>query len=213
LAEAARAEDTPSSAHYVFGKSGDLINVFSSKDFGRASGGGASSAASSPKHLWERRRNLIMPRQRLRELLLEQLASHGAGGDIQWGWEYCGHRPRDDGRLSVEFEQQGPDGVRRRRAVAAGVLVGADGLWSRVRDHELHQLQPGANRLDYLGVLVVLGIAPSDHPLCEGNTFQILDGKTRLYSMPFSAGATNADRSTFWQLSFECDEQDAQRYR
>ena len=58
---------------------------------------------------------------------------------------------------------------------------------------------------------VVLGIGVSDHALCDGNTFQVLDGATRLYSMPFSVGAT--ERSTFWQLSFACAEEEAAQYR
>ena len=39
----------------------------------------------------------------------------------------------------------------------------------------------------------------------------MLDGATRLYSMPFSVSADS--RSTFWQLSFECSEAAAKRYR
>ena len=47
-------------------------------------------------------------------------------------------------------------------------------------------------------------------PLADACPLQVLDGATRLYSMPFSAGAA---RSTFWQLSFECTEAEAKRYR
>ena len=57
------------------------------------------------------------------------------------------------------------------------------------------------------------GIVHSRHPLCDGNTFQVLDGATRLYSMPFSTGAHAAERETFWQLSFTCTEAEALRYR
>jgi hypothetical protein len=60
-------------------------------------------------------------------------------------------------------------------------------------------------------MVVVLGMAPSDHPLCLRNTFQTLDGETRLYTMPFTAGTTRSPTTpgnpptTFWQLSFPCE--------
>ena len=57
---------------------------------------------------------------------------------------------------------------------------------------------------------MVLGIAPTAHPLCHGNTFQVLDGSTRLYSMPFRVDPA---AQTFWQLSFRCDEGVAERLR
>ena len=42
--------------------------------------------------------------------------------------------------------------------------------------------------LRYLGVLVVLGICRgNDHPLCSHKVFQIVDGETRMYAMPFTA--------------------------
>ena len=142
LANAAQAEDTPSCAHYVFDGSGHLVNAFSSKAFGRAS---APDEASSR----ERRRNLTIPRQRLRELLLEGLYSHGDGA-VEWGWEYSGHAPREDGRLDVVFEQKGEGGACCRRTVVARVLVGADGIWSGVRERTLSELGVG-RALDYLG--------------------------------------------------------------
>ena len=207
LAEAARALDTRSNGHFVFDGSGHLVNVFSSNAFG--------SAAAPAKDVWELRRNLIIPRQRLRELLLDELAAHdrvAATSSLRFGWEYAGHAPRDDGRMAVTFERPGQAGERDCRTVLTRALVGADGIWSRVRERTLRQLQVG-NRLEYLGVLVVLGIAPSSHSLCQGNTFQVLDGDTRLYSMPFSAATGEAERTTFWQLSFACSEAEAVRYR
>ena len=42
--------------------------------------------------------------------------------------------------------------------------------------------------LRYLGVLVVLGICRGNaHPLCSHKVFQVVDGETRLYAMPFTA--------------------------
>jgi len=202
LAEAARAEDTPSDAHYIFDGSGQLINVFTSNAFGSAS---APDEGSS----WERRRNVTIPRQRLRALLIDELSRYSPSA-IEWGWEYGGHSACADGRIGIEFESRGDGGQQIRRSVVARALVGADGIWSGVRDQMLLS-EGAANLLEYLGVAVVLGIAPSDHPLCHGNTLQMLDGSTRLYSMPFATG--EAEPSTFWQLSFPCEEAEAHRYR
>ena len=42
--------------------------------------------------------------------------------------------------------------------------------------------------LRYLGVLVVLGICRGNsHPLCNHKVFQVVDGETRMYAMPFTA--------------------------
>ena len=49
LVDAARAADTPSTAHYVFDGGGRLVNAFSSKGFG-------SRAPDDAWHSWERRR-------------------------------------------------------------------------------------------------------------------------------------------------------------
>ena len=168
LADLARAEDTPSNAHYIFDGSGHLLNVFSSKAFGGAGG----SAGAAAKHLWELRRNLIIPRQRLRDLLLQELSDSGHSSAMEWGWIYVGHDHRPDGRVAVSFQRDGEGGARERRTVIARVLVGADGLWSGVRERVLASIRV-SNQLEYLGVLVVLGIAPSSHPLCDGNTFQV----------------------------------------
>ena len=126
LLEAARAEDTPSNAHYIFDGAGRLVHVYSSKAFGSA----GSRRETAP---WERHRNVTIPRQRCRELILERLASHEPGA-MAWGWQYAGHSRLPDGRLAVQLESDAEAaGERRRRAVVARVLVGADGVWSGVR--------------------------------------------------------------------------------
>ena len=83
------------------------------------------------KNVWEQRRNLIIPRSRLRELLLDGVASHDEAA-IEWGSSYIGHdqlaRRGDDGRLVVELEQRLPSGAHAKRTVGCRVLVGADGV-------------------------------------------------------------------------------------
>ena len=253
LLDAVRLEDTPSEAHYTFNAEGHLVNAFGRFSDGTAADtSGTKTAAAHPKY----RRNLRIPRQKLRELLLEGLHVHGedssskhlgttsnsstrGGIGVQWGWRYMGHDALPDGRQRVQFEATSARKddsdlldtaslpARPTRTVVARVVVGADGLYSAVRTHRLAEMYEGMKAPDedtkrfgiddevdplrYLGMVVVLGMSPSDHPLCLRNTFQTLDGETRLYTMPFTAGTTGTPTepgrkpTTFWQLSFPCD--------
>ncbi|MCZ4512518.1 NAD(P)/FAD-dependent oxidoreductase [Streptomyces sp. ActVer] len=62
-----------------------------------------------------------VPRGELRQLLLESLPD----GTVRWDHKVTAVRTLDDGRHQVDFA----DGA----TVVAGLLVGADGAWSRVR--------------------------------------------------------------------------------
>ena len=63
--------------------------------------------------------------------------------------------------------------------------------------------------LTYCGLAVVLGIVDDATflaRLAKRRVFETVDGRVRVYAMPFTA------RSTMWQLSFPCAESDARRY-
>ena len=148
-------------------------------------------------------RNVHLPRQALRRALLKRLAP----GTAVWGAKFSGYRETTaleksggGGRVFLTFE----DGTTRG---PFDLLVGADGIFSRVRRQKMGANDAGAEgtnengagtprerlRLDpfplrYLGVLVVLGICRGNaHPLCSHKVFQVVDGETRLYAMPFTA--------------------------
>lgn len=88
--------------------------------------------------------------------------------------------------LSIEFS----DGSREE---GIEMLVGADGIYSTVKQQVLPELQ-----LNYLGVLIVLGI--TNVPSFKNKTFQMVEGGVRLYCMPFDEGRV------MWQMSFLIDE-------
>ena len=72
-------------------------------------------------------------------------------------------------------------------------------VYSTVR----RQLKLPGDRLNYVGLVVVLGIVRDDVmavPLAKRRIFETVDGSTRIEAAPFT---TN---STMWQLSFPCAE-------
>ena len=132
------------------------------------------------------RRNAHIPRQALRAALLDPLLP----GTVRWGKAIARFDAGDSGVI-LHFE----DGSPPERAA---LLVGADGIRSRVREQLL-----GAAPLEYLGVVVVLGRSRTSHAAASERVFQTLDGDTRLYVMPFEAGVA------MWQLSFRLGEAEA----
>ena len=170
--------------------------------------GSVSEAMSDEK------RNVHLPRQKLRRTLLEALEPEC----VAWGKRFDAYEEVEDG-VVLRFD----DGTSAK----AGILVGADGIFSRVRAQKL-----GDEPLSYLGVLVVLGICRGvDHPLCRNKVFQVVDGENRMYAMPFTASAdgdgcipplddgegdatTTTSEETqpgamMWQLSFPVSEDEA----
>jgi len=69
----------------------------------------------------------------------------------------------------------------------AALLIGSDGIFSTVR----RQLNLPGDRLNYVGLVVVLGIVEGvTIPLTERRIFETVDGTTRIYAMPFTTSTT-----------------------
>ncbi len=197
LEQQIREEDTVNDAHFIFAPDGALASVF-----GRFMDPVTTKKAVPPK---AGRYNVHLPRQRLRELLVERL-ERVEGAPLQWGWRLERFEEQEEAVVVWLSSRDGKSRVVRTR-----VLVGADGIHSGVRSGIMASLQR-VDSLQYLGMLVVLGMSPSRDALCLRTTFQTLDGTTRLFTMPFTAAPREED-STFWQLSFPCDEAEANRLR
>lgn len=174
-------DDAPSTSHYTFSAEGHILGFF-----GEAFG----SKSKERKESDNSGRFIHIPRQVLRARIVEQVRS----GTIRWDSKlesfecWTGSRGRDGNGVTVRLT----DGT----TLDAALLVGADGIFSTVRS----QLGLPGDRLNYVGLVVVLGIMDGAIPLAERRIFETVDGTTRIYAMPFTTD------STMWQLSFPCAE-------
>ena len=184
----------------------------------------ASAANSNSKHLpsvAHSLRNVHIPRQELRKMLLDAVNPE----NIRWGMKFDSAKTiledgenNDDPRVEVTFTNG--------EKILSDCVVGADGLFSRVRAHKFDNLDAIHEGLNYLDCLVVLGICHGmDHELCKNKAFQILDGHNRLFCMPFSTNEIaedilgykndvdptymNIPHAMMWQLSFPCEYDEA----
>ena len=181
LAQAADAAGSASSTHVSMDSSGAVLGSHGDATRGGRGVEGTEEGATSAR----RRRNLLLPRQYLRALLHARLEP----GTVRWGYAFDGVTATSHTEpLEVRF-----NGDQRARA---RVLVGADGIRSRVREAVW---SPGeAPTLQAAGVMVVLGFARCTHEMC-GRVFEVVDGETRVYAMPF---APPPAATTMFQLSF-----------
>lgn len=170
-------DDAPSTSHYTFSADGHILGFY-----GEAFG----SKSKDRQEAKNSGRFVHIPRQMLRGRIVEQIQP----GTIMW-----------NSRLK-SFSCWSEDNARRENGVTvtlldgttldAALLIGADGIFSSVR----RQLDLPGDRLNYVGLIVVLGIVPTTVPLTRRRIFETVDGTTRIYAMPFTTS------STMWQLSF-----------
>ena len=175
---------------------------------------GEETSAEEAAEVGRRRRNLHLPRQSLRALLYARLRP----GTVRWGCQLDGidtnAAAADNDDDAEEKDADGHDhpielrfNDAGKRRVVADVIVGADGIHSKMRsvlwqnNRDPHELRP-------LGVMVLLGYARCSHALCEsGDTvFELVDGQSRLYAMPFTPPP---EPTTMWQLSFPIESDEA----
>ena len=172
ILERCRELDCASTAHWVFAGDGSVLGYY-----GR---GLAASSQSSEA----RSGSLRVQRQQLREVLLERVEP----STINWNHQLA-RVDESDGDVVATFA----NGATCKCAA----LVGCDGVRSRVRELREARLPIEQRRpLAEVGVGVVVGLSTFRHELIEGRGFYVLDGRARLFTMPFSATLT------MWQLSF-----------
>jgi salicylate hydroxylase len=196
----------------------------------RSCGQGATGACDANEGLMKTktRHNVHIPRQRLREIMLQSIDS----SSILWGKKLNDLVICDAGARAVEGDESEQTQTERPYVCVSfedgtsyelSALIGADGIYSSVRQ-ELLRASTGtatadklpaardvADGLRYLGLMVILGISPNSAvddadpglstPVHEQR--QWLDGETRVFSMPYDK------HHTMWQLSYPCSEDDA----
>lgn len=218
----ARYGSARSERHLVFDHEGAPVGEWGPRVWGattgrdekREKGRGDESESNRNKRNHNKRKNAHVPRQELRRLLLDRLDPD----TVRWGHRFVGyeeHNAGDGGGVTVVLRTDDGEDVRAR----ASVLIGADGIRSRVRRDLV-----GEDRtpLRYLGCVVLLGILEDPSATLEHNddddddetaldvldgatAYQISDGSTRLFGMPF-----RSDGATMWQLSWPApDEREA----
>lgn len=146
-----------------------------------------------------KRKNIHIPRQTLRSLLLDNLQGSDS---IKWGHTLTSFSNNTTGPIELVFTTKNGEQVAH-----ADLLVGADGIRSKVRELLVtNEKTP----LQYLGVIVILGICPLElltdatSPLLDSETvFQTVNGFERMYAMPFDK------KTVMWQFSFPINEEDA----
>jgi salicylate hydroxylase len=233
ILDACRAADTISDEHWTFHADGHILGYFGreflSTDFDRLlheqqqQQQGTNAKRKLPDNTGETedekssRGNIRVPRETLRKMLLDQLLPD----TITWNATLENFRLDDATNiLELQFSQKLKTDDKDINitnvdtstfTVQAAALVGADGIHSRVRQLMLRaslgkaasSLSPSITTLNYLGVVLVLGISSAEHFLIQKRGFYTLDGSQRLFTMPF---ATQPKKLTMWQLSFYCQD-------
>ncbi|CAE7767814.1 auaG, partial [Symbiodinium pilosum] len=184
-------DDAPSTSHYTFSDSGEILGFFG-EAFGSTSKDRKESQTASTG------RFIHIPRQMLRRRIVDKLRP----GTIRWNCKLksfkCLEKNGATQKHGVKITLT--DGT----ALQAALLVGSDGIFSTVR----RQLSLPGDRLNYVGLVVVLGILSEDEmsvTLAHRRIFETVDGCTRIYAMPFTTS------STMWQLSFPMGEDAAKK--
>mmetsp|Transcript_32764 Transcript_32764/g.79405 ORF Transcript_32764/g.79405 Transcript_32764/m.79405 type:complete len:493 (-) Transcript_32764:980-2458(-) len=158
------------------------------------------------------RGNLRVPRKVLRRMLFQQLSiarvnwSHSL---LDYAWD------EDTNQYTVKFQKKPKEGDISDEAeiatVTADLLVAADGIRSAVlKKLGQAQTKPMANPhvgLRPIGIRLILGIAEFTHPLLKERGFYTLDGKHRLFTMPYESNRFDSTKSNriMWQLSLLTD--------
>mmetsp|Transcript_3176 Transcript_3176/g.4744 ORF Transcript_3176/g.4744 Transcript_3176/m.4744 type:complete len:642 (-) Transcript_3176:117-2042(-) len=207
-------QDTPSRSHYIFqGPHGNLLGYYGRAFLGEKKFG--------------QRGNLRIPRQKLREILVNRLLDNSSSNDtnsieVRWGKRLVHFVDRSQinnntsdsaaDLVTLTFSDGTSDNVE--------LMIAADGIRSTVQSkiQEFNEKDKPSTSLQYIGVMLINGITSGlHHPLLDERGFYTVDGENRLFTMPFEG--SNAEdhltnllvkeempqttrRRTMWQLSF-----------
>lgn len=184
------AKNCVSQSHYTFTAEGDILgyygrvvrNAIESTTANKAPHVGSCSSSGAGGEGVEQggnRGNLRIPRQEMRQLMITRLQAKGVR--LQWGWKLLDFEESMD-EVRVIFDDK-----NEKQVIKCKVLLGSDGLRSKVRElRDLKYLPISVQSpLNYIGISVMIGISPINHPLLNKKGFYVLDGTHRLFLMPY----------------------------
>ncbi len=201
--EHVRKLDTASHEHWTFGPDGHVLGYF----------GNAYRPSNSEQQA--QRGNIRVPREHLRKLLLDRLVELCPETAImRWGLQLCRYEEHAE-RVEATFAPSAGSSETSEVVVNGSVLVGADGIKSIVRRLMTQKAFPDTpadqSLLSYLGVFLMLGISPTQHYLLDGRGFYTIDGRRRLFTMPFAEATESSPAQTMWQLSIALESEEEAR--
>ena len=158
----------------------------------------------------ERKGNLRVPRNVVREILLERIPKE----NILWNAEVENiemNVGNSTATITLKKNRHRPTNVLIENCA---LIVAADGSHSKVQKirQELYGKEVVPD-LKYLGVVLITGFTSLKHYLLNNRGFYAVDGQSRMFTMPFADENKddNREQKTMWQLSVRCDEEEAKR--
>ena len=196
VGEALRARSCASSAHWTFAASGRVLGYYGNAFAATAGGKGDGSSAGGA--MGKRPMNLRVPRDAVRKILLEKIPEAW----IRWGTRVVDYA-EDDEKVTVTLDTG--------EKIEGAILVAADGVRSGTRRAPGAGADLKSGELRYLGVALVTGFTDLDDALLRGQGFYTVDGRSRMFTMPFEAAneAKGTPPRSMWQLSVRVDEEEA----
>ena len=132
--------------------------------------------------------------------MLNRVQCDNASTPVHWGKRLSTFSEVSDDKIQLEFD----DGTIVDNV---DLLIGADGIRSQVLQTLVGTDDTG---LRYLNIMIILGIADFCHPHLDERGFYTLDGRHRLFTMPYEGSQADSTtrRRIMWQLSFRLEDED-----
>ena len=225
ILERVAQEDCPSRSHYVFAPDGTVLGYYGNA-FSPGRGFGQRGNLRIPRQKLQK----IMT-DRLTEIL-EQRKNHQESSQFRIHWGHtlsCILDKKEAGKVQLQFmhapmasvdtnttNETVDDNVNNNNPIetmrqtadpiarAFELVIASDGVHSSVVQALAPQCQPRQ-----LHVMIILGIAENfHHPLLTERGFYVVDGKHRLFTMPYQGDKYATNRRIMWQLSYRYEESD-----
>lgn len=221
ILEEVAQQDCPSRAHYVFSPSGAVLGYYGNA-FSTGRGFGQRGNIRIPRQKLQK----IMTDRLATVIQQQQEHPEVVQSRIYWGHTLTNICERNDddeeeGKIQLQFTQSTlntkaeadannnsdadsttAETIQQQNNTVAtmdfDLVIAADGVHSSVVKALAPKCQPRP-----LKVMIILGIADNfQHPLLTERGFYVVDGKHRLFTMPYQGDKYASRRRIMWQLSY-----------